>query len=67
MQDNDYGGLVLTRMQGQVIFIGTNIRVTVGKIEKGKVQLHITAPKSMGIYREEVIFANDFTRKMVGE
>ena len=67
MQDNEYGGLVLTRMQGQAIFVGTNIRVTVGKIEKGKVQLHITAPKTMGIYREEIIRENAATRKMVGE
>ena len=46
--------LCLTRKTGESILIADNIIVTVVEIERGRVKLGITAPKSIGILREEL-------------
>lgn len=54
---DDYGSLIITRMENEVVWIGDQIRISVGHISVvGKrVQLHITAPKSLNIAREELL------------
>jgi len=46
--------LVLTRKSGEGIRVGDDIRVIVTEIREGQVRLGIEAPKSIGIYRDEV-------------
>jgi len=46
--------LVLSRKQGEVIFIGDDIKITVLGIDGGKVRMGIEAPRSMRVDREEV-------------
>lgn len=46
--------LVLTRKPGQSIIIGDGIEVQVLSVVGEKVRLGITAPKDVGIYRNEV-------------
>lgn len=46
--------LVLTRKLGESIAIGNEIKITVVEIKGKQVQLGITAPSSIRIYREEI-------------
>lgn len=46
--------LILTRCFGEKIVIGSDIVVTVIKMEGKKVRLGIEAPKDVSIYREEI-------------
>ena len=46
--------LVLTRKPGQSIIIGDGIEVQVLSVAGEKVRLGITAPREVGIYRNEV-------------
>jgi carbon storage regulator len=46
--------LVLTRRVGQEILIDEQIRVVVAAIQGGRVQLAISAPKTMHIRRHEL-------------
>jgi len=46
--------LVLTRKPGQSIMIGDGIEVQVLSVAGEKVRLGITAPKEVGIFRDEV-------------
>lgn len=46
--------LVLSRMQGQNILIGDDIRIKVVSISGDKVKLGITAPNGVEVDREEV-------------
>lgn len=46
--------LVLTRKLGESITIGNEIKVTVVEVKGKQVQLGITAPSSIKIYREEI-------------
>jgi carbon storage regulator len=46
--------LVLTREEGQEIYIGKDIVVRVAEIGVGKVRIGITAPDGVEIWREEV-------------
>lgn len=49
--------LVLSRRENQVVVIGdgpTEVRITVVKIENGKVRLGITGPRDIPIHRLEV-------------
>ena len=48
------GYLVLMRRQGEVILIGDDIEIRVGKIEPTQVHLSIKAPRSIPILREEL-------------
>jgi carbon storage regulator CsrA len=47
--------LVLTRKQSQQIMIGTDIRITIVKVERNQVRLGIEAPSGMTILREELL------------
>jgi carbon storage regulator len=46
--------LVLTRKLSETIVIDGNISITVVGLRGNQVRLGITAPKSLGIYREEL-------------
>lgn len=46
--------LVLTRKQGQSIMIGDEIEVQVLSVAGEKVRIGITAPRDVGIFRNEV-------------
>lgn len=46
--------LVLTRKPGESIAIGNEIKICVVEIKGKQVQLGITAPSSIRIYREEI-------------
>ena len=46
--------LVLTRKPGQSIMIGDDIEVQVLSVAGDKVRLGITAPREVGIFRDEV-------------
>jgi carbon storage regulator CsrA len=47
--------LVIARQPGEVIRIGEDIAVTVGRIDRGKVQLKIEAPREVLILRAELL------------
>jgi carbon storage regulator len=46
--------LVLTRKPGQGIMIGDGVEIQVLSVGGGKVRLGITAPRDVGIFRDEV-------------
>ena len=46
--------LVLSRKAGEVITIGSSIRITVLSHERGIVRLGIEAPKSVAVHRKEI-------------
>ncbi|MBA2546434.1 MAG: carbon storage regulator CsrA [Solirubrobacterales bacterium] len=46
--------LVLTRKPGQSIIIGDDIEVQILSVAGEKVRLGITAPREVGIFRDEV-------------
>ncbi len=46
--------LVLTRKAGESITIGNEIKIVVHEIKGKQVQLGITAPPNVRIYREEI-------------
>ena len=46
--------LVLSRKPSQQILIGSDIRITVVKIERSQVRLGIEAPPGIGILRDEL-------------
>ena len=46
--------LLLTRHRKQRIMIGDNIEITILKIEKSQVQIGISAPKNVPIFRQEI-------------
>ncbi len=46
--------LVLSRKVGEQIRIGTDVIVSISEIRGDKVRLAVTAPKLVGIHREEV-------------
>jgi carbon storage regulator len=48
------GMLVLSRKEGESIFVGDNIEIVVVKIVGGKVRLGIKAPDEIPIHRMEV-------------
>jgi len=47
--------LVLSRKLGEKICIGDNIYLTVVDIDRGKVRLGIEAPRSVPVYRQELL------------
>ena len=47
--------LVLTRLEGQVITIGDNIRVTIVEVRGDKVRVGIDAPRNVPVMRAEVL------------
>ncbi len=49
--------LVLSRKLGEKIIIGDNISITIIDIDRGKVRLGIEAPRSVPVYRQELLAA----------
>ncbi len=47
--------LVLSRKLGEKICIGDNICLTIVDIDRGKVRLGIEAPRSVPVYRQELL------------
>ena len=47
--------LVLSRKLGEKIFIGENICITVVDIDRGKIRLGIEAPRTVPIFRQELL------------
>jgi carbon storage regulator len=47
--------LVLSRKLGEKIYIGDNICITVVDIDRGKIRLGIEAPRSVPIFRQELL------------
>ena len=46
--------LVLTRKKNQSIVIGNNVEIKILKMGKNSVEIGISAPKSLSIFRKEV-------------
>jgi carbon storage regulator len=46
--------LIITRREGEAIFIGDDIKVTVGEFNDREVRLAITAPREVEVLRREV-------------
>jgi len=46
--------LILTRSQGETIYIGDDIRITVLGTNGGQVRLGIDAPQNIEVHREEI-------------
>jgi carbon storage regulator len=55
--------LVLTRKPGQSIMIGDGVEIQVLTVGGGKVRLGITAPRDVGIFRNEVFERVDSERE----
>ena len=47
--------LVLSRMKGQVITIGDNIRITIVEVRGDKVRVGIDAPRDVQVLRAELL------------
>lgn len=47
--------LVLSRKLGEKIIIGDQITITVLDVDRGKVRLGIEAPRSVPVYRQELL------------
>lgn len=50
--------LVLSRKLGEKIYVGDNVCITVVDLDRGKVRLGIEAPRSVPIYRSELMPLN---------
>jgi len=62
--------LVLTRKVNQSIIIGNDIKITILDIKKEGVRIGISAPKSIGVYRQEIfqeIQSENIASSMVDE
>lgn len=46
--------LILTRRVGETLMIGDEVTVTVLGVKGNQVRLGITAPKDVGVHREEI-------------
>lgn len=46
--------LVISRKKGESVLIGDDIEVTVIKVEEGVAKIAISAPKEVGIWRQEL-------------
>ncbi|MDR0446469.1 MAG: carbon storage regulator CsrA [Oscillospiraceae bacterium] len=55
--------LILSRKINETIVIGENVRVTLLGIEGDKIKIGIDAPKSVRIFREEVLEATKVTNR----
>ena len=47
--------LVLSRLEGQVITIGDNIRITIVEVRGDKVRVGIDAPRDVQVMRAELL------------
>ncbi len=51
--------LVLTRRESEVLFIGSNIAITVLGIKGNQVRIGIAAPRDVNVAREELLTPAD--------
>ena len=51
--------LVLSRKLGQRFQIGSDVRVTIVKIDRNSVRIGIEAPNEVVVYREEIVPATE--------
>lgn len=58
--------LVLGRKLGEEVWVGSDIRVTIIKVEGGTVRLGIEAPSEVRIERAEISQLNKKPRRLVG-
>lgn len=47
--------LVLTRKSGESLYIDDDIKITVIEVRKNQVKIGVDAPKSMKVFREELL------------
>lgn len=47
--------LVLTRKEGESLYIGENIKITIVSMDNEKVRIGIEAPKFWRVFREELL------------
>ena len=59
--------LILQRKEGDSLFIGDEIRVTVVSVDSGRVRLAIEAPRSLPILRSELRTAVDTNQEAARE
>ena len=59
--------LILQRKEGESLFIGDEIEVSVISVDSGKVRLAIRAPKSISILRSELKHAAATNREAAQE
>jgi len=55
--------LILTRKKGQSIIINDDIEIIISAVDGDQVKVGINAPKSMKIYRKEVVEAIEQSNK----
>ena len=46
--------LILTRRAGETVMIGDDVTVTVLELKGNQVRIGISAPRNVGVYREEI-------------
>jgi carbon storage regulator CsrA len=65
MADELKPGLVLTRKEGECVFVGEDIVITVLDVRQKQVKLHIAAPRTVSISRGEFGFEShmEYVRK----
>lgn len=51
--------LVLSRKLGQRFQIGTDVRITIVKIDRNSVRIGIEAPDDVTIHRQEIVVETD--------
>jgi len=49
--------LVLSRKLGQHVKVGSDIRITIVKIDRNSVRIGIEAPGDVTVYREEIVLS----------
>lgn len=59
--------LVLTRKEGESLYINENIKVTVAKICGNKVRIAIDVPRDIPVAREELVAKTMFGTLPIGE
>lgn len=59
--------LVITRKEGESIYIGENIEISISKIADGNVKVAINAPREMLILRKELVKAIEEENKIASK
>lgn len=59
--------LILTRRVGETVMIGNDIEVTVLGVKGNQVRLGITAPREVGVHREEIFERIQEERRALAE
>ena len=59
--------LILTRRVGETLMIGEEVTVTVLGVKGNQVRIGVTAPKEVGVHREEIYEKIMAERAMEGE